>query len=560
MNKLLRTISAKLRAAFAVIVLCTVLMGAVSIFEVNHLRTVSLKAEAAAALELDLMSIRQAADDQHSTLLGFLVTAEKSYLDNFEDSGKILFQKIDEALAKPEIFEGENVTLNKIKEVSIAWNREFLDIQMSYMSHPSTVNAAFALEMTPKASSYIKEIDHNLSLLTKQIEELRIALDRQVESSIKAVQLVLVIGVAFILLLSVGAAVLADRAVSRPLVDLSGKALELAKKKWDIDLGYKNRQDEIGNLVKSLETLRENGIEGDRLAELQRQQDEEKMRKAEAMRTMVAVFETDIVDIKQGLDTAAGSMQQISEGMRGDIEVSVSKTAEVASAAEQAGANVQTVAAATEEMTSSIEEISMQIQRANSESDVAVRTVDESTVIMEELDRASREIGEIAEVINVIAGQTNLLALNATIEAARAGEAGKGFSVVANEVKQLASQTASATERIRQNIDDIQGRTKMAVGSIQKIKDITDGMKMITTAIAAAMEEQSIATKEISRNVREASVGVDVVVMNVADVSETVNKNGISAEEVMNISSDVYNNSATISGRIDRFLKDIRSA
>lgn len=430
---------------------------------------------------------------------------------------------------------------------------------MSYMTNPSTVNAAFALEMTPKARSYSQEISANLTILTDQIETLRQSLDKEVESAIATVRYALLVGVAFILLLSVGAALMADRSVSRPLVDLSGKALQLAKKNWTVDLGYKGREDEIGNLVKSLETLRTNGVEGDRLAELQRQQDEDKMKKAESMRQMVSVFETDIVDIKQGLDTAASSMRHISEGMRGDIEVSVSKTAEVASAAEQAGANVQTVAAATEEMTSSIEEISMQIQRANSESDVAVRTVDESTVIMEQLDRASREIGEIAEVINVIAGQTNLLALNATIEAARAGEAGKGFSVVANEVKQLASQTASATERIRQNIDDIQGRTKMAVDSIQKIKDITDGMKTITTAIAAAMEEQSIATKEISRNVREASVGVDVVVMNVADVSETVNKNGISAEEVMGISSDVFNNSSNISGRIDKFLKDIRS-
>lgn len=559
MNTLLKTISAKLRAAFSVIVLCTVIMGIVCFLQVNHLRDVSIKADAATALELDLLEIKQAAEDQHATLLGFLVTAEKSYLDRFEDSGKLLFQKMDDALAKPEIFEGENVTLEKIKQVAIAWNKEFLDVQMSYMTNPSTVNAAFALEMTPKARSYSQEISANLTILTDQIETLRQSLDKEVESAIATVRYALLVGVAFILLLSVGAALMADRSVSRPLVDLSGKALQLAKKNWTVDLGYKGREDEIGNLVKSLETLRTNGVEGDRLAELQRQQDEDKMKKAESMRQMVSVFETDIVDIKQGLDTAASSMRHISEGMRGDIEVSVSKTAEVASAAEQAGANVQTVAAATEEMTSSIEEISMQIQRANSESDVAVRTVDESTVIMEQLDRASREIGEIAEVINVIAGQTNLLALNATIEAARAGEAGKGFSVVANEVKQLASQTASATERIRQNIDDIQGRTKMAVDSIQKIKDITDGMKTITTAIAAAMEEQSIATKEISRNVREASVGVDVVVMNVADVSETVNKNGISAEEVMGISSDVFNNSSNISGRIDKFLKDIRS-
>ncbi|MCM2344554.1 MAG: methyl-accepting chemotaxis protein, partial [Alphaproteobacteria bacterium] len=346
----------------------------------------------------------------------------------------------------------------------------------------------------------------------------------------------------------------------KPLNDLSGKALQLAQRNWQIELGYKNRLDEIGNLVRSLETLRTNGIEGDRLAELQRQEDQAKVKRAEAMQRMIAAFETDIVDIKKNLDVAANSMQHISEGMRGDIEVSVAKTAEVASAAEQAGANVQTVAAATEEMTSSIDEISIQIHRANTESDVAVKTVDESTHIMQELDRASREIGEIAEVINVIAGQTNLLALNATIEAARAGDAGKGFSVVANEVKQLASQTASATERIRQNIDSIQGRTQMAVVSIQKIKDITDGMKSITTAIAAAMEEQSIATKEIARNVREASVGVDVVVANVSEVSANVNRNGISAGEVMTISGDVHDSSGNISGRIDKFLQDIRAA
>lgn len=120
MNTLLKTISAKLRAAFSVIVLCTVIMGIVCFLQVNHLRDVSIKADAAAALELDLLEIKQAAEDQHATLLGFLVTAEKSYLDRFEDSGKLLFQKMDDALAKPEIFEGENVTLEKIKQVAIA--------------------------------------------------------------------------------------------------------------------------------------------------------------------------------------------------------------------------------------------------------------------------------------------------------------------------------------------------------------------------------------------------------------------------------------------------------
>ncbi|MCM2344826.1 MAG: hypothetical protein NDJ24_09735, partial [Alphaproteobacteria bacterium] len=207
----MQTISAKLRVAFAAIVICTLVMGLVSYSNVDTLRKVSEKASHAASLERELFSVSKAADDLHGAMLGFLVTADGDYLKQYEETSKVLFKKIDDSLALPEIFEGENEKLGQVKEVATAWKRDFLDVQRSYMSTPAKVNAAFAMEMTPPAKQYLLDIDQNLDFLKKQISDLRIDLDKQVLSSISTVRATLIVGVLVILLISVVSAVMADK-------------------------------------------------------------------------------------------------------------------------------------------------------------------------------------------------------------------------------------------------------------------------------------------------------------------------------------------------------------
>jgi uncharacterized protein YoxC len=194
----------------------------------------------------------------------------------------------------------------------------------------------------------------------------------------------------------------------------------------------------------------------------------------------------------------------------------------VAAASDEASANVQSVASATEELTSSVTEISRQVQESARIAGDAVEQARHTNQRVGELSQAASRIGDVIELINSIAGQTNLLALNATIEAARAGDAGRGFAVVASEVKALAQQTAKATEEIHQQISAVQTATKESVGAIRQISDTIERLSEISSVIAAAIEEQGAATQEIARNVQQAAHGTQQVSTNITDVPRPV--------------------------------------
>ncbi|HEX7242784.1 MAG TPA: methyl-accepting chemotaxis protein, partial [Longimicrobiaceae bacterium] len=216
---------------------------------------------------------------------------------------------------------------------------------------------------------------------------------------------------------------------------------------------------------------------------------------------------------------ASARIHDSSRSLAGAAEETSRQSQAVGAASEQAGMNVQTVAAATEEMSGSVREISRQLREALRVAQEADHRAEGTVRMMDELGASSEEIGEVVRVINTIAEQTNLLALNATIEAARAGEAGKGFAVVAHEVKQLAGQTARATEEIARKIRGVQDGTGGAVTAIREISRIIERINAVSTSVAAAVEEQSAATGEIARNVTEAARGTEEVSRSIVSVS-----------------------------------------
>ncbi|MDX3971581.1 MAG: methyl-accepting chemotaxis protein [Bradyrhizobium sp.] len=321
-----------------------------------------------------------------------------------------------------------------------------------------------------------------------------------------------------------------------------------------------NHNDEISVMANTLQVFRESMIEARALTS---EQDKDRIAKAERaarMEAKIAEFESTVRSALENLAQSANSMQSTAQSMSSTADQSNALVNAVASAAEETSVNVQTVSAGTEQLSSSIQEISRQVVTS---AEIAKKAVDEAgatdATVQSLADSASR-ISVVVDLIQTIASQTNLLALNATIEAARAGEAGRGFAVVASEVKSLASQTAKATDEIRTQIASMQEVTTSAVGAIQGIGRIIGEINDVTTTIAAAVEEQGAATREIARNIQHAAGGTSEVSSNIVGVSTASAEAGAAAGEVLSASDALRREADMLRGEIDTFLNDMRAA
>jgi len=239
----------------------------------------------------------------------------------------------------------------------------------------------------------------------------------------------------------------------------------------------------------------------------------------------------EVEKISQALASASEQLTATSQQMSANAEETAAQASVVSASSEQVNKNLQTVATGSEEMSVSIKEIAKNAHDSAKVASGAVKVAEETSHIVGKLGDSSTEIGQVIKVITSIAQQTNLLALNATIEAARAGEAGKGFAVVANEVKELAKQTARATEDISRKIEAIQGDTKSAVGAISQISEVIKQVNDISNTIATAVEEQNATTNEMARNISDAAAGSSEITKNIAGVADAAKSTTQGAED-----------------------------
>lgn len=270
-------------------------------------------------------------------------------------------------------------------------------------------------------------------------------------------------------------------------------------------------------------------------------------------------FERNVASVVGIVSASASELEANATSMAASAEETTAQAKTVAAASDQATQNVHTVAASTEELTASIREIAVRVQEASLIAQEAVRAASTTTDTMAKLGRSSQEIGHVVKVITSIARQTNLLALNATIEAARAGDAGKGFAVVASEVKELARQTARATEEISGKIGGVQADTTGAIKAIDAITKIINQISEISLAIATAVEEQDAATAEIARNVAEAARGTAEVTSNISAVTQVAQESGHTAESIKAASTQLAVEADRLSHQVAEFLKRTRA-
>jgi methyl-accepting chemotaxis protein len=446
------------------------------------------------------------------------------------------------------------------------------------------MDGAVALAKAQKATSEAYEaIEPIIDASLKSIEELYAATTASSEASIAATKWQMQIAIVLIVIAVSGFGILIGRAVSRPLTAMTRAMERLSGGDNTVEIPSRDRADEIGAMANAVDVFKQNAIERIRLeaeqknaelraaaekkareerdaAEKQAAAEREEATRKATMRTVAKEFEDAVGGIIESVSSASTQLEAAAGRLTQTADTTQRLSTTVASASEQASANVQSVASATEEMTSSVHEIGRQVQESSKIAREAVQQAELTDARINELSKAAARIGDVVKLITSVAEQTNLLALNATIEAARAGEAGRGFAVVAQEVKALAGQTARATEEIGTQIAGMQTATEESVAAIKAIGDTIGRISEISSTIAAAVEQQGAATQEISRNVGEAATGTAEVATNIADVNRGASETGSASTQVLSSARSLASESSRLRGEVGKFLSSVRAA
>jgi methyl-accepting chemotaxis protein len=363
------------------------------------------------------------------------------------------------------------------------------------------------------------------------------------------------------LLIGIPLALGIGRSVARPVASMTKLMTRLAKGDTSLTVQGIDRRDEVGEMARAVEVFRANAIERNRLAdESLAAQEQAASERRRATADVADRLQHELQGIAGALAHSATEMHAASEALSATAEETSQQAHSAAAGAAQTSADVQAVAAAVEELTLSIAEVTRQVGRSADRAGQAAEEAHAASETARTLAGAVQQIGDVAELIRSIASRTNLLALNATIEAARAGAFGKGFAVVAAEVKDLAAQTAHATEQIAQQIAEVQGASCSMIDAIASIGHTIAELDRIARSVAAAAQEQGAATAEIARTVQGAANESAGISVNVARLSEGASTTGAAASQVLGASAELGQRAEELRSAIEHILARLREA
>ncbi len=488
------------------------------------------------------------------------LAASRAARERMDQEIKLANQSLEEAASLAPTFAGEinqmRNDLNTALKVTCAETLELADAAETIEQ-----SAAAAASMGKGCAKRLDEVTAAATTLNGRLVAYTDELRAETAADIRSMNIFSIISSTVATLVVLLLALLVVRSgVVAPMRGMIAVMAGLGRGELATPVAGADRRDEVGDLAKGLELLRTQLLDAEETRHAAAAREVADRERLERRETLAQTFVASMQNLASGFARSSGEVAGSARSLSATAEETSRQAQAVAAAAEQAASNVQTVAASSEELAASVREISGRVFHSAEVADVAYREAQSSNQRIAELAKAASAIGDVVSLIKGIADQTNLLALNATIESARAGEAGRGFAVVASEVKELASQTARATDDIAAKVAEIQHATDGTVASMSEIIRVVGDIKSISTTIAGAVEEQGAATGEIAQNCQQAATGTQQVTENISGVGRAAEMTGSASSQLLQLSEGLSQQAGDLRQEVESFVIELQAA
>lgn len=498
--------------------------------------------------------------DQETGLRGYLITGKEANLAPLTSGEKAFNQFWSELKSLTSDNPAQQARLDAIRKQVEEWQRSVSRAAIDLMSKPETQDAAREIERAGKGKAYFDQI-RVLVAETKNAEAALLETRSQAMEAAQSMILASVLlSVVLVLVLALAAVFVLHKLVTLPIRATVSAMGKLENGDYGVEIVGAERKDEIGMMSAALLAFRDSLAAAETARREQAAREEAERRTLARREKLASEFVARMQGVAKGFAVSSGEVADSAKNLSTTAEETSRQAQAVAAAAEQAASNVQTVAASSEELAASVREISGRVVHSAEVANVAYAEAQASNERIGDLAKAASAIGEVVSLIKGIADQTNLLALNATIESARAGEAGKGFAVVASEVKELATQTARATDEISAKVNEIQEATRGTVASMAEIIRVVGDIKTISTTIAGAVEQQGAATGEIAQNCQQAATGTQQVTDNIGGVGRAADMTGAASSQLLGLSEGLSQQAGELRSEVENFVTQLQAA